>query len=70
MTTKLKPAWIRPVHRGDDGPLIGLALCCTNGKCLVDGDVIEHFPKDASGKEIKLEAVDLGYEAEWGSVLN
>lgn len=62
-------AWIRPVFRGEDGPLIGLALCRTNGACLVDEDVITHYPKDTPGRDIKLDAEEQGMDAEWGNIL-
>lgn len=65
----MRKAFIRPVHKKNDGPLIGLALCRTNGPPLVDEDIIEHFPADTPGKHIKEEATDMGYEAEWGNVL-
>jgi hypothetical protein len=54
--------------------LTGFALCRTNGEVLVDEQIIEHFPVDATGKEIKAAAVDLGLvnsadEVEWGKAL-
>ncbi|NJK93223.1 MAG: hypothetical protein HC904_16260 [Blastochloris sp.] len=63
--------WIRPVGRD---ALQGFALCRTNGAILVDEQIVEHFPKDATGKEIKTVAVDAGLvnspeEVEWGNVL-
>ncbi len=63
--------YIRPCGRDF---LTGFALVRHNGEVLVDEEIIEHFPKDATGKEIKAAAVDAGFvnspsEIEWGTVL-
>jgi hypothetical protein len=67
-------AWIKPVYVDDkDGwrGLVSYALCRSNTP-LVDGDVIEHFEPDYTGKEIKETAKEFyGIdECVWGSPIN
>lgn len=68
----MKNIYIKPVY--DGSKLISLALCYSN-HILVDEDIIEHFPYDYSGVDIKKFAVEWGYvksiaNVKWGSPIN
>ena len=59
--------FIRPrdkVNPDGSETVVGYAVCSTNHEVLVDEQVKEHFPVDATGKEIKAEFPT----AEWGAV--
>jgi len=60
MSTKPYRLYIRPVHPKGGGKLLSLALCRYDSRkiLLVDEDILEHFPPDTSGKDIKLAAVE------------
>lgn len=62
--------WIRPVYVGEK--LVSYALTTTNGTILVDGQILDHFGLDYSGKEIKAAGVEFydGQEVEWGKPIN
>ena len=71
----MKTLYIRPVytlHPDQRETLTGLALCSTNGELLVDGQIIEHFPKDESGKDIKACAKEFhgADNTEWGKPIS
>lgn len=45
--------------------LLGFAVCTTNGTILVDEQIVEHFDRHATGKEIKSQFPN----AVWGKPL-
>lgn len=55
---KPKHAYIRPLHPEGGGRLKGLVLARTDGPIQVDEQIIEHFPADTPGVEIKAMAVE------------
>lgn len=58
---KPKHAYIRPVHCVGGAVMPdSLALCKSEGELLTDSDVIDHFPPDTPGKDIKAMAVEVG----------
>jgi len=62
-------AYIRPVHGGASGrELISFAVCRTNQPLLVDEQILDHFPADFSGKEIR-EWYENRYVLVWGKPL-
>lgn len=66
-------AVIKPVWR-DGGKLISLALCRSD-TILTDSDIVEHFPPDTPGRDIKAVAVANGWvfsmeDISWGSPIN
>lgn len=46
-----RKAYIRPVHAGRE--LVAMAVCTTNGPPIMDSQILEHFPADATGAEIR-----------------
>lgn len=52
--------YIKPVFELDSPRIIGYAVC-RREQVLVDSDVLSHFPRDATGKEIKACAVRFGW---------
>ena len=71
--TILRPrAWIRPVYV--DNRLASIALARTDGEILVDEDIIDHFPADSRGVDIRLAAM-VDYDisptrCEWGAIID
>jgi hypothetical protein len=68
-----KKLFINPVHRKDTEELISLALCTTNDP-IQDNEILEHFPSDTPGVDIKDVAVDNEWavsteDVEWGKPL-
>jgi hypothetical protein len=64
-------AYIRTVHDSDTERLMSIALCRRDDRILVDSDIIEHFPPDSRGVDIKAMAVEYGHatsadHVEWG----
>jgi len=60
--------FIRPryrVNNDDTEVFLGYVICSTNYELLVDEQVKEHFPPEATGKEMKAEFPS----AEWGNAL-
>lgn len=55
-----KIIYIVPVFRFDSTKIVGYALSVRE-KPLIDSDVVAHFPRDATGKEIKNVATELGH---------
>ncbi len=65
-----KTLYIRPVCEEATDWLKGLCLCrMKDTPPLVDSDIVEHFPKDVSGKDIAAAAKEVhGAEStEWGT---
>ncbi len=49
--------YIRPVHVGRR--LVGTALCLTKGEVLMDEQILQHFPLDVTGRDVREIAVDM-----------
>jgi len=66
--------YIRPVYKVEEDnagtieTLTSIALCTTNGEILVDGQILEHFPKDEPGVDIKACGMEFhdASEVVWG----
>ena len=52
--------FIRPVFDNPDSGVlpIGYALCARAGELLSDGDILDHFDVDYTGKEIEAAAME------------
>lgn len=61
-------AWIRPVWQGERTHA-GFALCTTNGTLLTDSQIVEHFDRQTTGKEIK-ELFGDRFDIQWGEIIH
>ena len=62
--------YIRPMYSPGD-VLTGFTVTTCQGKPLVDSEILEHFPVEASGREIR-EAMQGQYpnsQVQWGTAL-
>ena len=69
----MKNLYIRPVHCKKTDRLLSLAVCQYDGTLLTDSAIIEHWPANASGREIEewyQEHDDYSdYTMEWGQAI-
>ncbi len=49
----MKKLYIRPVHDKRTSRLLSIAVCTTKYNVLVDEQILEHFPPEATGREIR-----------------
>jgi hypothetical protein len=69
-----KTLFIRPVYEvREDGTerLMSQALCTTAFDILTDEQILEHFPLDITGKEIRKEAIETfgAEDVAWGTAI-
>ena len=62
-----KKLWIRPVHCKKTDRLLSIAVCTTEHEVTVDEQILEHFPFNASGKDIRMEFPR--HTMSWGKII-
>ena len=59
--------FMRPVHCKKTDRLLSIAVCTTEHEVTVDEQILEHFPFNSSGKEIRMEFP--GHTMSWGQII-